>query len=430
VRSDRHAKERALCRRGAGIVATGGLEIDQSQKDAKYAMKRFRNAALLIAASGLVILPGQAAAPPFDTSAKVAYMVDLSSGATLYAKDADLKMPPASMAKMMTVYVAFDLVNQGKLKLSDMATVSPETWKKWHGPAAGSTMFLSVGEQVSIANLLFGIVTLSGNDACVVLAEHIAGTEPAFVAIMNQKAKELGLNNSHFGTSNGWPDNGVTYVTARDLAKLATATIQNFPDMYKTFYSRTNFTWGKTLGSGADITQANRDPLLGRVAGADGLKTGHTEEAGYGFTGSAEQNGRRLVMVLAGLSSFNQRISESVSFMNWGMRAWQAKPLFAAGKQVDSAPVQMGASRTVGLVAPRNLSVTVPAGLGSDVKLSVTYTGPLKAPIKKGDHVADLIARTGDGPPQVMPLVAASDVAAAGFFGRIGNGFRRLFGMA
>jgi D-alanyl-D-alanine carboxypeptidase (penicillin-binding protein 5/6) len=391
-------------------------------------MKRFRKAALLIAASGLVVLPGQAAAPPFDTPARVAYMVDLSSGATLFAKDADLKMPPASLAKMMTVYVAFDLVKQGKLKLSDMATVAPETWRKWHGPAAGSTMFLSTGEQVSIANLLFGIVTLSGNDACVVLAEHIAGTEPAFVALMNQKAKEIGLNNSHFGTSNGWPDNGVTYVTARDLATLATATIQNFPEMYKTFYSRPNFTWGKTLGTGADITQANRDPLLGRVAGADGLKTGHTEEAGYGFTGSAEQNGRRIVMVLAGLTGFNQRISESVSFMNWGFRAWQSKPLFAAGKQVDKAPVQMGDAREVGLVAPKNLAVTMPAGLGSDVKLSVAYTGPLKAPIKKGDHVADLIARTGDGPPQVMPLVAASDVGAAGFFGRIGNGTHRLFG--
>ncbi len=393
-------------------------------------MKPLRTATLLISAAGLIGLPGQAAAPPFDTPAKVAYMVDLSSGATLYAKDADLKMPPASMAKMMTVYVAFDLVKQGKLKLSDMATVAPETWRKWHGPAAGSTMFLSAGEQVSIANLLFGIVTLSGNDACVVLAEHIAGTEPAFVAIMNQKAKEIGLANSHFGTSNGWPDNGVTYVTARDLAKLASATIQNFPDMYKTFYSRPNFTWGKTLGSGADITQANRDPLLGRVAGADGLKTGHTEEAGYGFTGSAEQQGRRLVMVLAGLTSFNQRISESVSFMNWGFRAWQSKPLFAAGKSVDKVPVQLGAAREVAVVAPRNLAVTVPAGIGGDVKLSIAYTGPIKAPIKKGDHVADLIARTGDAPPQVMPLVAAEDVAAAGIFGKVGNGVHRLFGGA
>ena len=192
-------------------------------------MTRLRSAALFFGLAGLATLPGEAAAPPFDTPAPIAFMTDLSSGATLYAKDADRRMPPASMAKMMTVYVAFDMVKHGQLKLSDMATVRPETWKKWHGPEAGSTMFLSPGEQVSVANLLYGIVTLSGNDACVVLAEQIAGTEPAFAAIMNKKAAEIGLSNSHFGTANGWPDNGVTYVTARDLAKLATATIQKYP---------------------------------------------------------------------------------------------------------------------------------------------------------------------------------------------------------
>jgi D-alanyl-D-alanine carboxypeptidase (penicillin-binding protein 5/6) len=308
--------------------------------------------------------------------------------------------------------------------------VNPETWKKWHGPAAGSTMFLSPGEQVSVANLLLGIITLSGNDACVVLAEHIAGTEPAFTAIMNQKAKEIGVTNSHFGTSNGWPDNGVTYVTARDLATLATATIQNFPDLYKQFYSRPNFTWGKTMGSGQDITQANRDPLLGRVPGADGLKTGHTEEAGYSFTGSAEQNGRRLVMVLGGLTSFNQRIDESVKFMNWGLHAWTSKPLFAQGAQVGTAKVQLGHAREVALVAPRNLAVTQPTGLGGAVKMSISYDGPIKAPIRKGDHVADLIVRTQNGAPQVMPLVAATDVGAAGFFDRVMGGLRHLFGGA
>lgn len=391
-------------------------------------MMRFRSAPFLLAATALVALPGEAAAPPFDTPATVAFMKDLSSGAVLYAKNADQHFPPASMAKMMTVYVAFDMIKKGQIHLNDMATVNPETWKKWHGPAAGSTMFLSPGEQVSVANLLLGIITLSGNDACVVLAEHIAGTEPAFTAIMNQKAKEIGLNNSHFGTSNGWPDNGVTYVTARDLASLATATIQNFPDLYKQFYSRPNFTWGKTMGSGADITQANRDPLLGRVAGADGLKTGHTEESGYAFTGSAEQNGRRLVMVLSGLTSFNQRISESVSFMNWGLHAWQSKPLFQQGAEVGKARVQLGDAREVALVAPRNLAVTQPTGMGGAIKMSIAYDGPIKAPIKKGDHVADLIVRTQDGPPQIMPLVAASDVGAAGFFGHIKNGLHHLFG--
>jgi len=389
---------------------------------------RIRFAAFALAATALVALPGEAAAPPFDTPATVAFMKDLSSGAILFQKNPDQRIPPASLAKMMTVYVAFDMIKKGQLHLNDMATVNPETWKKWHGPAAGSTMFLSPGEQVSVANLLLGIITLSGNDACVVLAEHIAGTEPAFTAIMNQKAKEIGVNNSHFGTSNGWPDGGVTYVTARDLATIAQATIQNFPDLYKQFYSRPNFTWGKTLGSGADITQANRDPLLGRVPGADGLKTGHTEESGYSFTGSAEQNGRRLVMVLSGLTSFNQRIDESVKFMNWGLHAWTSKPLFGRGAQVATAKVQLGNAREVGLVAPRNLAVTMPTGLTSDYKLSVAYEGPIKAPIKKGDHIADLIVRTSDGAPQVMPLVAASDVGTAGFFGHVTNGLHHLFG--
>jgi len=382
---------------------------------------------VLLATAAAVSMPAIAAAPPFQTAARVAFMKDLSSGAILYAKDADLRMPPASMAKMMTVYVAFDLIKKGELKLDEMVTVRPETWKQWHGPAAGSTMFLSPGEQVSVANLLFGIVTLSGNDACVVLAEHISGTEPAFAALMNQRAKDLGLANSHFGNSNGWPDNGVTYVTARDLAELAARTIQDHPKLYKTFYSRPDFTWGKTLGSGAAITQANRDPLLGRVQGADGLKTGHTEEAGYGFTGSAEQNGRRLVMVVAGLTSFNQRISESVSFMDWGFRAWRSKKIVAAGKQVQTAEVQLGDASAVGLVAPKDLTVTVPAGLGQDMKVTVAYNGPVKAPIKKGQHIADLVVRTADSPPQRLPLVAANDVGQAGFFRRAWSGLTSFF---
>ncbi|HWL46244.1 MAG TPA: D-alanyl-D-alanine carboxypeptidase family protein [Sphingomonadaceae bacterium] len=374
-------------------------------------------------------LPGQAAAPPFDTAAPVAFMKDLSSGAILYARDADRRMPPASMAKMMTVYVAFEMVKKGDLKLDQMITVRPETWKRWHGPQAGSTMFLSPGEQVSVRDLLFGIVTLSGNDACVVLAEGASGTEPAFVALMNDAGRRMGLANSHFGNSNGWPDDGVTYVTARDLTTLAERTIRDFPDLYKTFYSRTSFTWGKTMGTGEDITQANRDPLLGRVTGADGLKTGHTQEAGYGFTGSAEQNGRRLVMVLAGLTSSNQRIAESVAFMNWGFRAWKSLPLAKAGQKVQVAEVQLGDARTVGLVAPRDLAATVPQGSAGNVKVRVVYTGPIKAPFAKGQHIADLVVTTGDTAPQTMPLVAAEAVGKAGFFDRVAAGFRSLFGL-
>ena len=388
--------------------------------------------ASLLAAVSISLIAGAALAkaPPFDTPAPVAYLIDLSSGAVLLAKDADRRMPPASMAKMMTTNVAFELIKKGDLALDKMCTVRPETWRKWHGPQAGSTMFLSPGEQVSVENLLHGIVTLSGNDASVVLAECIAGTEEAFANVMNENAKRLGLTNSHFGNSNGWPDEGRTYVTARDLATLAKAEIENHPDLYKKFYSQTSFTWGKTLGSGADITQANRNPLLGRVPGADGLKTGHTEEAGYGFTGSADQNGRRLIMVVAGLDSFSGRIEESVKLMQWGFNAWQSKPLFNAGTTVGNARVQLGSDDEVALVAPRNLAVTIPAGILSKVQgMKIRYQGPIKAPIAKGQHVADLIVTTTEG-EQVTPLVAAEAVEEAGFFARAWIGLKQLLGMA
>ena len=385
----------------------------------------------LTAVSLLLAPAAPAKAPPFDTPAEVAYLIDLSSGAVLLSKNADQRMPPASMAKMMTTNVAFELIKKGDLALGKMCTVRPETWQKWHGPQAGSTMFLSPNEQVSVENLLHGIVTLSGNDASVVLAECIAGTEEAFANVMNENAKRLGLTNSQFGNSNGWPDEGRTYVTARDLAMLARAEIENHPDLYKKFYSRTSFTWGKTLGSGADITQANRNPLLGRVPGADGLKTGHTEEAGYGFTGSAEQNGRRLIMVVAGLDGFNQRIEESVKLMQWGFNAWQAKPLFKAGTAVGSAKVQLGSDDDVALVAPRDLAVTIPAGVLSKVSsMKIRYQGPVKAPIAKGQHVADLVVTTTDAGEQVMPLVAAEAVEEAGFFARAWIGLKQLLGMA
>ena len=384
----------------------------------------------LTAASLALASAAPAKAPPFETPAKVAYLIDLSSGAVLLAKNADQRMPPASMAKMMTTNVAFELIKKGDLQLSKMCTVRPETWQKWHGPQAGSTMFLSPNEQVSVENLLHGIVTLSGNDASVVLAECIAGTEEAFVNVMNEHAKALGLTNSRFGNSNGWPDEGRTYVTARDLATLARAEIENHPELYRKFYSQTSFTWGKTLGSGQAITQGNRNPLLGRVPGADGLKTGHTDEAGYGFTGSAEQNGRRLIMVVAGLDSFNQRIEESVRLMQWGFNAWQSKPLFKAGTTVGSAQVQMGGDDEVALVAPRNIAVTLPAGVLSKVtSTKIRYQGPVKAPIAKGQHIADLVVTTTEG-EQVTPLVAAEAVEEAGFFARAWIGLKQLLGMA
>jgi D-alanyl-D-alanine carboxypeptidase (penicillin-binding protein 5/6) len=380
----------------------------------------------------LLVQPASAAAPTFDGTAPIAYMEDLSTGAVLFERDADRRMPPASMAKMMTVYVAFELIKQGKLKLNQQFEVMPETWRRWHGPSAGSLMMLGVGEKPTVDDLLKGIVTVSGNDACVVLAEGISGTEAAFTELMNQQAKRLGLTNSRFGTSNGWPDEGRTYVTARDLAKLAAATIRDHHDLYKKYYSIHEFTWGKTMGSGAAITQGNRDPLLGKVAGADGLKTGHTDEAKYGFTGSAEQNGRRLVMVVAGLESYNLRAEESVKFMNWGFRAWSPHKVVAKGKRVGEADVQNGSASTVGLVAPKDLAITVPSGTTPAMQGKIVYLGPLnpgEKGIKAGDHVADLVITTPDMGPQTLPLVAEADVAPAGFFRRAWLGFWSLFGM-
>ncbi len=380
-------------------------------------MKKYLLASLpFIALSSMV-----AAAPSFETDAPIAYMTDLSSGAVLFEKNADKQIPPASMAKMMTVYVAFDLIQKGKLKLDDKFRVNEETWKKWNNQ--GSTMFLGVGDQVSVRELLHGIVTLSGNDACVVLAEGIAGTEPAFVGLMNKRAKELGMSRSRFGNSNGWPDEGVTMVTARDLAKLGSATVNNFPKLYDAFYGQDAFEWN-------GITQSNRNPLMGKVAGADGLKTGHTEEAGYGFTGSAEQKGRRLVSVLAGLDSYGGRIEESVKFMNWGFNAWEPKKLFDKGTKVQNAEVQLGDSSTVSLVAARDLFATIPKASDGKISMKVTYNGPIKAPIVKGQPIATLVVTTADAGQQSVPLVAGEDVGEAGFFDRVWAGLKSLLGLA
>ncbi len=389
-----------------------------------------RKALLSFTFMSALALPASAAAPPFETAAPIAYMIDLSSGAVLYAKDENRRIPPASMAKMMTTHVAFDLIARGELDPERMCTVRPETWQRWHGPQAGSTMFLSAGEQVSVSNLLHGIVTLSGNDATVVLAECISGTEAAFVALMNRESQAMGLANSHWGNPVGWPDNGVTYTTARDLAEMAAATIREHPDLYREYYGMREFTWGRTLGGNQPITQANRNPLLGRIDGADGLKTGHTQEAGYGFTGSAEQNGRRIVMVVAGLTGFNQRIEESVRFMDWGFRAWQSRPILREGQRIGEARVQLGGASSVGLVAPRNLAVTYPAGLGRNISARIVYEGPVRAPIEQGQHIADLVVQVGDMPATTTPLIAESAVGEAGFFRRMWTGLKGLFGLA
>lgn len=380
-------------------------------------MNKFLLASLpLIAMSSIVI-----AAPRFDTEAPIAYMTDLSSGAVLYQKNADKQIPPASMAKMMTVYVAFDLIEKGKLKLDDKFRVNEGTWKKWNNQ--GSTMFLGVGDEVNVSDLLHGIVTLSGNDACVVLAEGIAGTEEAFVGLMNKRAKELGMSKSRFGNSNGWPDEGRTMVTAKDLAALGAATVNNFPKLYDDFYGQDEFAWN-------GIKQTNRNPLIGKVAGSDGLKTGHTDEAGYGFTGSAEQKGRRLVSVLAGLDSYGSRVEESVKFMNWGFNAWEPRKLFDKGTKVQNAEVQLGDSSTVSLVAAKDLFATLPKASDGKISMKVTYDGPIKAPILKGQPIATLIVTSEDVDQQRIPLVAGEDVGEAGFFNRAWAGLKSLLGLA
>ncbi|MCJ8189836.1 D-alanyl-D-alanine carboxypeptidase family protein [Sphingomicrobium aestuariivivum] len=380
----------------------------------------------------LIALPAAAAAvaaaPSFDGEAPIAYLIDLSSGQVLYEKDADRQIPPASMAKMMTTHVAFELIDAGKLDEDKMCTVRPETWREWSGPQAGSTMFLSPGEEVSVENLLYGVVTVSGNDATMVLAECISGTSEAFVDRMNAAGKDLGLTGSRFGNPVGWPDEGATLVTARDLGTLARSTIEDHPELYAKYYGKQEFTWGETQG-GKPITQPNRNPLFGKVSGADGLKTGHTEEAGYGFTGSAERDGRRLIMVVAGLDSYGGRVSESVKLMEWGFNAWDTMPLFAEGETVWQAQVQLGSADTVPLVAPRDLAASFAGGIAADPTAKIRYQGPLKAPIAKGDKVAELVV-TVDGEEAVLPLVAGEAVEEAGFFRRAMIGLKQLFGMA
>lgn len=358
-----------------------------------------------------------------NTAAPFAYMKDLSTNTVLYSKNADERIPPASMGKMLTVYVAFDMIKRGQASLDQKIRVRPETWRKWH--SQGSTMFLSANEEVTVEDLIHGIVTLSGNDACVVLAEGLAGTEQAYVDLMNRMAKKIGLTGSHYANTNGWPDPN-EYVTVRDLAIVGERTIKDFPNLYQKFYGQPNFTWGKTLGAGAPITQGNRNPILGRVAGADGLKTGHTEAAGYGFTGSAKQNGRRLVMVLAGLTSMNERITESVAFMEWGFRAFDVVTLAKAGQPVEHAEVFLGDAEMVGLTSPQDIKVTVPKAARGDLKVKVVYNGPIQAPIAKGQKIAELQVSAPGMTPTRVPLVAAKAVDKAGPFARIAQGFRQL----
>jgi serine-type D-Ala-D-Ala carboxypeptidase (penicillin-binding protein 5/6) len=376
-----------------------------------------RSITVLIVTASLLTPANVAAHARFESAAPIAYMVDMASGAVLLDKGSRQKIPPASMAKMMTAYVAFEMIAGGKLNPETQFTVRPETWKAWNN--RGSTMFLKPGEQVRVADLLHGVVTLSGNDAAIALAEGIAGSEAAFVARMNSTAKKLGMKDSHFDTANGWPDGRRTLTTAHDLALLGARTIHDFPVLYRQYYGQPDFRWN-------NVTQPNRNPILGKIAGADGVKTGHTDEAGYCFTGTAEQKGRRVMLVVAGLPSMNARAVESVRLIRWGFEAWRAQPLFRANHVVAHIPVQLGTEARVEAIAPRNLALALPARQAPRYKLVVRYRGPIKAPLKKGTEVAELVAKFADGSEQSMPLIAARSVAGTGFLGRALNGFKSL----
>lgn len=362
------------------------------------------------AASDAASAPGAS----YDTSAKQAYVIDASTGTVLFAKNADEKTPTSSMSKVMSLYVVFDQLAKGKLKLTDTMTVSEKAWRM-----GGSKMFIQVGSQVSVEDLIRGVIIQSGNDAAVALAEGIAGSEDAFADMLNAKAKELGMNNSHFMNASGWPvDNH--YSTAHDLAILAYHVINDFPQYYH-YFSERSYTYN-------NITQQNRDPLLGRLQGADGLKTGHTDIAGYSVIGSAEREGRRVILVMNGLASWDARIEESVRTMEWAFHNFTLKTVYGKGQQVVEAPVWLGAQQSVPLVAEKDIKALVPAVGGGEAGVSVSYDTPVYAPVAAGDKLGQLTVSLPDGSKQNVALLAGKDVAREGFFGRIGSRIGHLLG--
>ncbi len=357
------------------------------------------------------------AAPPEADVAPVALLVDLGSGRVLYERNAEQKFLPASVTKTMTAFVAFEMLAKGELHPEQRMRVSHAAWEEWH--AKGSRMFLSEGSTPSVDDLLMGIMNVSANDGAVVLAEGAAGSVEGWLAKMNDAARRLGMNHSHFGTPNGWMDNGNTYFTAKDLVKLADAMITRYPEYYHRYVGQPGMTWN-------GITQPNHDPTLGIVEGADGIKTGFTNEAHYNFLGSAQRGNRRLVMVLAGVEKPKDRTKAAKTLMEWGFSAWADKPLMAAGTQLGKAAVQGGDAAHVSLVAPRDFYLTLPKDGSAKPSMRIVYHGPLVAPIAKGTPVAELEVRMGNGKPAILPLAAGEDVAKGGVMDRIRLGFLRL----
>jgi serine-type D-Ala-D-Ala carboxypeptidase (penicillin-binding protein 5/6) len=342
---------------------------------------------------------------PVDTQAKYALIIDADTGAVLLDKGGDTRIPPASMSKVMTAYVVFDMLKQGRASLDDELLVSEKAWR-----TGGSKMFVPLGERIKIGDLLRGVVVQSGNDACVVLAEGLAGSEEAFVAIMNEKAKEIGLTGSHFANVHGWPD-PEHWMTPRDLVTLAQRMISDFPEYY-TLYSETEFTFNK-------IKQNNRNPLLYRDIGADGLKTGYTEEAGYSLLASVKRGDRRIVMVLSGLPTMRSRAQESERLAQWAFREYNNYLLFSAGARVEDAEVWLGVEPKVPLTVEQDFVVTLPRKSRKDMKVTIVYDQPAPAPIEQGQQLGKAVVTAPDMPAVETPLYAASTVERMGPFGRM-----------
>lgn len=359
--------------------------------------------------------PGQSMAsktealPPsqigIGTLAKQAFMVDPQTSTVLLFKDADKPMHPSSMAKMMTIYIVFEELAAGRLKLDTRFRVSERARNM-----GGSRMFVELGSEVTVEDLIKGMIVLSGNDACVVIAEGISGTEESFAERMTKKAKELGMIGTVFKNSSGWPADG-QWTTARDLAVLSWRTIDDYPQYYK-YYAETNWTYN-------NIKQDNRNRLLKTTAGTDGLKTGHTEEGGYGQATSAIRDGRRLILVVNGMTSMAERAYETSRVMEWGFREFANTTIFRAGDTVAEAPVWLGTQDKVPLVVPRMVQVTAPTGQAVSPRVIARYDGPLPAPIAKGTKLGTAAVTLPDGRVIEYPLEAGADVPRKGVFGRV-----------
>lgn len=350
-------------------------------------------------------------AQAIDIAAREYILLDFLTGAVLDSKRADERMPPSSMSKLMTAYMAFDAIKAGRVSLDDEMTVSNNAWKIGGAASGGSTMFLNPGDKVKIENLLRGMIIQSGNDACIVLAENLAGSEEAFAEKMNAKAKEIGLINSNFMNATGLP-HPEHYMTVRDLTVLARRIIADFPEYYS-LYSETNFTYN-------GITQGNRNPLLYKVdSGADGLKTGHTEAAGYGLTASAIRNGRRLILAANGMASIKARDEETSKLMDWGFREFTNRNLFVAGAKVTDAEVWLGDKASIPLIIQRDLVVTLPRAQAQSVSVKAVYDGPLPAPIAQGAEVGKLVIGAKGMETLQVTITAGESAGRLGLIGRL-----------